>query len=747
MFIKIFKMLKKRGFKFVVYKVLTKLCKKVSNKEFVILAEPFDDFYFISTAPHNNPEIKTLRVKDDKDYALELPLNFDLHVKEKKIVAIIHIFYPELCDSISSYLSNISYSFDIYISTDTQKKKQSIEEYFSNLQYALVEVRVFENRGRDIAPMLIGFKDVFEKYDYFIHLHSKKSPHGGKGLLDWRHYLYENLLGSKEIVDSHLYLLEKKNIGISFPQHFAPLRININWGYDFTMAKNLLKKMGIVIDSQKLLEFPSGSMFWARCDAISPLLDLNLKLSDFDAEEGQTDGTLAHAIERSFLYICESQHYRWAKVAQHSLYPLKNTILTASSDESLDKALLKIYRPLFNTYVSSDALLSKNIAEYVAYNTFPSYVGKPRLNLLVPTINSKEVFGGISTALKIFNELKEELLDSYDYRIVVDIGLIDEISKENFSEYTFFNCVEDDSIAMQIVETVNVKELYLRESDIFIATAWWTASSAYHLLDDQKRFFKTDRKLIYLIQDYESDFYAWSAKWVFAENTYKEENRTIAIYNSEELANFMSKKFTCKTSYYLPYSINEHIKNSLKNVVRKKQILFYGRPTVDRNTFDIIVDALSLWQKRNPLTCKEWNIISLGENYQENLVSNIQNIHIVGKASLDEYATYLSESMIGISLMISPHPSYPPLEMAYAGMKVITNSYEGKDLSLRSKNINSLDILNVESVADEIENICTSILDNGFFSEVGSISSLELDMQEYKPLKLIDEISMADYIL
>ena len=37
-------------------------------------------------------------------------------------------------------------------------------------------------------------------------------------------------------------------------------------------------------------------------------------------------------------------------------------------------------------------------------------------------------------------------------------------------------------------------------------------------------------------------------------------------------------------------------------------------------------------------------------------------------------------SAIGISLMVSPHPSYPPLEMAHLGMLVLTNGFGAKDL-------------------------------------------------------------------
>ncbi|MDZ7627825.1 MAG: hypothetical protein U5J99_05365 [Parvularculaceae bacterium] len=52
--------------------------------------------------------------------------------------------------------------------------------------------------------------------------------------------------------------------------------------------------------------------------------------------------------------------------------------------------------------------------------------------------------------------------------------------------------------------------------------------------------------------------------------------------------------------------------------------------------------------------------------------------------------------------MVSPHPSYPPLEMASAGMQVVANAYEGKDLSLRAPNIRSVYGLNPQALAAKI---------------------------------------------
>ena len=49
-------------------------------------------------------------------------------------------------------------------------------------------------------------------------------------------------------------------------------------------------------------------MFWARVDAILPLFTNNLS-DNFPNEKGQADGTIAHAIERLWVYTAEYNGY------------------------------------------------------------------------------------------------------------------------------------------------------------------------------------------------------------------------------------------------------------------------------------------------------------------------------------------------------------------------------------------------------------------------------------------------------
>ncbi|MGH7745946.1 MAG: hypothetical protein ACREQ5_14385, partial [Candidatus Dormibacteria bacterium] len=265
--------------------------------------------------------------------------------------------------------------------------------------------------------------------------------------------------------------------------------------------------------------------------------------------------------------------------------------------------------------------------------------------------------------------------------------------------------VHDAGHPREIIDALerNYEPLPLRSSDILVATAWWTAHLAFEAIDAQKILFRKENKLVYLIQDFEPNFYGWSTKWALAENTLKRGNETIAIINSSELCNFLLKDYVFDRVYYLPYKRNEKI-NFIKNVDRQKIILFYGRPSVTRNLFELAVDGISLWQQRNPTLAREWQIISVGEIYSKDAVSHVSNFKISGKLSLEDYSWHLSAASVGLSLMLSPHPSYPPLEMAEAGIITITNSYFAKDLGRLSDNIIALDTVTVDSIAEAISN-------------------------------------------
>jgi len=208
---------------------------------------------------------------------------------------------------------------DLHLTTDTEAKRAELTQAFSGWDKGEVEVRLTPNRGRDVAPKLITLADAHARHQIVLHLHSKKSPHDSD-LKMWRDFLYETLMGDADVAASVLGAFEQRpDLGLIAPQHYFSVRNGVGWHGDLDAAERLARRMDIALDADGPLDFPTGSMFWARSAALKPLLDLGLAMEDFEAEAGQADGTLAHAIERLYFHACEKAGYRWIKIARPEL--------------------------------------------------------------------------------------------------------------------------------------------------------------------------------------------------------------------------------------------------------------------------------------------------------------------------------------------------------------------------------------------------------------------------------------------
>lgn len=282
--------------------------------------------------------------KIEQEHSLELPFGYavgsDGGVSEPPQVAVVlHAFHISLLPEFRAYLDHISVPADLFVSTDTEDKRAAVEASFASWAGGSVEVRVVPNRGRDVAPKIVGFAAVHDRYKYVLHLHTKSSSHDSR-LLGWRGYLLETLLGSPEIVKGIFEAFTRApHLGMLAPQHIDELRPWITWGKNHAQAEALAGRMGFALPRAAPLDFPSGSMFWARCAALRPLLDLRLGFDDFPEERGQTDGTTAHAIERLYFLVCEQAGFGWLKVTARGELHDQSNVTAVSSPQELDRFL------------------------------------------------------------------------------------------------------------------------------------------------------------------------------------------------------------------------------------------------------------------------------------------------------------------------------------------------------------------------------------------------------------------------
>ena len=221
-----------------------------------------------------------------------------------------HIFYLDLLDEMATYCANMPFKFDALISiidADAEDDVRAAFEKIANVEKVIV--RVVPNRGRDVAPFLVGFGDLLPAYDFVAHIHSKKSLYKGSDQQIWRNYLFDALLGSPERIGKiFAAFVADESVGVIYPRPSETVPYpSFTWMSNRVVGHALLNRAGIAPNKTEYFDFPAGTMFWARTKALKKFFALGLTIDDFPPEFGQNDGTIAHAFERSILLAAKSE--------------------------------------------------------------------------------------------------------------------------------------------------------------------------------------------------------------------------------------------------------------------------------------------------------------------------------------------------------------------------------------------------------------------------------------------------------
>lgn len=208
-----------------------------------------------------------------------------------------HFHYPELLEDLLTRLRANKTPVDLFLTTDTEAKAAVLAKLVAAYPGAS-RIEITPNRGRDIGPFLTVLKTILsEGYDIVGHVHSKRSLAVDPAMGDrWRNFLWENLIGNPSAMvdtaaaafagDASLGLLMAEDPHV------------VGWDKNRQAADELAARIGLALPLPDYLDFPLGTMFWARAAALKPLVALDLTPDDYPEEPLPDDGTVLHAIER-----------------------------------------------------------------------------------------------------------------------------------------------------------------------------------------------------------------------------------------------------------------------------------------------------------------------------------------------------------------------------------------------------------------------------------------------------------------
>ena len=234
----------------------------------------------------------------------------------KRIALILHVYYDSLLEITSSFVLNLPSDSHIFL---VSSNKELLKKYERHLQRKFKHIvsRIQDNRGRNEAAYFITCADVLDNYDYICFAHDKKTPSAlypvmGESFMD---HCFRCILGSPVYITNVIHTFEKNpNIGMLYPppplfSQWTSLILRNPMGTNLASSLDLIKGLGKKCVFDNTPDAPFGSMFWIRRGGLKVLQEKKLRQIDLPAEPLPSDGTLLHALERTYPTIVQAAGY------------------------------------------------------------------------------------------------------------------------------------------------------------------------------------------------------------------------------------------------------------------------------------------------------------------------------------------------------------------------------------------------------------------------------------------------------
>jgi len=446
-------------------------------------------------------------------------------------------------------------------------------------------------------------------------------------------------------------------------------------------------------------------------DSYSKLYDLKKQLLEEKQKTADMQAQLA-AYQETYRQMVDSTSWRVTRPLRKLMEKVKKS--PPASDPAAARGAVDMdntARPGIRETSQVRSLLKKS---FHALEPIPALdLGQqhaPRVNLVTDSIEKKLALGGVATALIIATEFAKK--NSLPLRIITRVApanaadynqLMKINGVEPAADVSFYSDHDRDA------EGNKNHKLDVSDSDIFIATSWWGAH-AIRRTTKRRRFF-------YVLQEVETFFYPHGTDHFLCGETMRDSEIDFII-NSRYLYDYFAGTLpsVAKNGVYFdpafPRSLYSAGDFSPK---QKHRLFFYARPSNPRNMFLYGIDMLERAIEADILDMAHWDICCAGQDVPPLAFSNGYEAANLGQLSWDAYANMLRDTDLTLSLMYTPHPSYPPYDAACSGSVVLSN-----------KCLNKTEFYGCANV------ILSGLGQNEFLDSMERAAALAMDMQARK---------------
>jgi O-antigen biosynthesis protein len=305
--------------------------------------------------------------------------------------------------------------------------------------------------------------------------------------------------------------------------------------------------------------------------------------------------------------------------------------------------------------------------------------------IVTDSINNGSMFAGVGTAL-IFAALLANKLNA-QLRVITRT---ERARVENLEHLLSVNGIElKQEVEFRFAAFYDRKyQLDMIPDDLFITTSWWTTAATLPRVPVSN--------IIYMLQEDERNFYPYGDERLKCESVLRNRDIRFLINTRLLFDSLIQNNFDniARRGMWFEPAFPVEVFHPRKNDRRdKRRFFFYARPNNFRNLFNLGIEVIEEAIRKRVLDMDRWEIFLVGKDIRDIIFHGGYVPQKCENMTWSEYADLAGTIDLGLVLMYSPHPSYPPLDLVASGAVVVTNRFANKtDLSSYSPNVICADL-------------------------------------------------------
>jgi len=313
------------------------------------------------------------------------------------------------------------------------------------------------------------------------------------------------------------------------------------------------------------------------------------------------------------------------------------------------------------------ALIKRSYAPIQPLPVYSAPGPSARINLVTDSINSGSLFGGVATAIILSVLLAKRT--GAKLRVVTRTEAPDASGFAHVLECNGIKYVDDVEF-VQVGVSDERAQLDVCEGDRFLTTSWWTTACVLGSIPPSR--------IDYLLQEDERMFYPHGDDWLRCQEVLMREDIRFIINTEMLLRHFTStglEHMASHAMWFEPAFPNQILRAPNPGNEQRLKFFFYARPNNLRNLFYRGIEVLDEVVAEGILDPKSWDVYFVGKDVPKLRLGGVLEPIVLPTMEWRDYSAFIASIDLGLCLMATPHPSYPPLDLAVTGALVVTNQF------------------------------------------------------------------------